>query len=146
MSKYYTNFKDKSENVLIPIQLKEMRDDIVGKILWKNSDATRAIDDNYKIKLSNGNYDKLKIICCYSTSNIKKQMSFECIKGQDAILLIANPTSLFTLIGRTLTYNSDTEYTLSGAYLNQLNNNMVSSNNTGCIPLYVIGYNTKLFK
>lgn len=115
-----------------------------ANILWTNTTPTLDITTR-TITLSSSDYDMLEIIYCYSKTNNESISSVRIPKGKSAQLLAIQPANSFSFVGRLMSYNSDTSYTIGEGLLCQGDNNTVTSNTTGCIPLYVIGYKTGLF-
>ena len=107
-----------------------------GKILWKNQNPASSITTQ-TLTLNSADYDVLEIFYYINGQAPSLEIiSTKFIKGSGT--RITTPTSSGGVIFRTITYNSNTSYNLSETQGQSVNNSL-------CIPLYVIGYNTGLF-
>lgn len=117
-----------------------------GTILWTNPNPT-ADFASQNITLSSDDYDVYEIIYSSETSgggfgsfyNMTKS-----IKGYGTVLQAINPTGSVTPNrARVVNYVSDTKLSFSVGYTGV--GYPLGTDNSKCIPLYVIGYKTGLF-
>lgn len=116
-----------------------------GKILWTNPNPTNNFSGT-TITLSSDDYDVYEIIySSEATGTLNNTLkSTKSIKGYGTIMEITNPSGSVTPIrARNVTYDTDTSLIISNGYTNNVY--PLSTDNSKCIPLYVIGYNTGLF-
>lgn len=118
---------------------------ITGIVLWSNNSPGTSMSGGTSINLSSSDYDILEVFVIYSTSNQTIANSFRFPKGKGGMLMAYTPEGTPTIILRNLKYVSDTSFTLTVGKLNQLTNNNITDNTTGCIPIYIVGYKTGLF-
>lgn len=119
---------------------------IKGKILWTNSNPTNNFSGT-TITLNSSDYDMYEIIyCSEATGALNKTLkSTKSIKGYGTIMEITNPTGSVTPIrARNVTYDTDTRLIISDGYASNVY--PLSTDNSKCIPLYIIGYKTGFFK
>lgn len=116
-----------------------------GKKLWTNSSPTAEFAAQ-SITLSSSDYDLLEIFYIdYNSTNRFK--SVRVPKGKNTLLEMSISVSNYSFAGvRPVTYSSATSLTV-GACTALYDTNAFShiTNNTWCIPQYVIGYKTGLF-
>lgn len=113
---------------------------ITGKILWANPSPSSAISSATTITLSSSDYDMLEVFYLQTTSSSGGTLySSRFLKGYSTRMRI--DTSDSANVYRTLTYNSDTSYTITTAY----SSDALASLSSLAIPLYIVGYKTGLF-
>ena len=116
-----------------------------GTKLWTNASPTAEFAAQY-IALSSSDYDLLEIFYIdYNTTNRIK--SVRVPKGRNTLLEMSISVSNYSFAGvRPVTYSSATSLSV-GACTALYDTNAFShiTNNTWCIPQYVIGYKTGLF-
>jgi hypothetical protein len=118
---------------------------ITGTILWTNPNPTSSFTSQ-TVTLSSDDYDMLEIIyISESTGTLNRLLkTVKSLKGYNTILEITNPLGSTTPIRtRNVTYVSNTSLTFSDGYAGNVY--PLSTDNSKCIPLYIIGYKTGLF-
>ena len=116
-----------------------------GTILWTNPNPTSSFSAQ-TITLNSSDYDMYEIV--YTSENSGGFSSIynmtKSIKGYGTVLQAVNATGSATPIRvRTVTYVSDTKLSFSVGYTGA--GYPLGTDNSKCIPLYVIGYKTGLF-
>lgn len=118
---------------------------IKGQILWTNPHPTSNFAAQ-SITLSSSNYDIYEVIYSSEASGSLSGVlnTSRSIKGYGTVLETINPAGSLTPIRvRNVNYVSDTSLSFSTGYSS--NAYPLPSDNSKCIPLYVIGYKTGLF-
>lgn len=118
-----------------------------GEVLWTNSDPTSGISSGTTISLSSADYDILKVVWKRSTKQ-NFIYTYETLKGSD-IEFYCNSTqgdNVPWVRSRALKYVDDTTYTVDTCYLQFCNSTSRSTETTGCVPIYIVGYKTGLFE
>lgn len=115
-----------------------------GKILWTNPNPTSNFSGTI-ITLNSSDYDMYEIIYSSEAGTLNNTLkSTKSIKGYGTIMEITNPSGSVTPIrARNVTYDTDTRLMISDGYTNNVY--PLSTDNSKCIPLYIIGYKTGLF-
>ena len=101
------------------------------KVLWTNSNPSQEMGTGKLINLSSNDYDELEWIFAYSTT-ANNAISVNCLKGMSVHVITMgynNPT----LIRRTISYVSNTQYSTNVAKFAD------ADSNTALIPVKVIG-------
>ena len=114
-------------------------------IIWTNQNPTSDFSGT-TISLNSDDYDVYEIIYSSEASGTLNNTlkSTKSIKGYGTIMEITNPSGSTTPIrARNVTYDTDTSLIISDGYTNNVY--PLSTDNSKCIPLYVIGYKTGLF-
>lgn len=119
-----------------------------GTILWTNPNPTDDFS-NQTITLNSSDYDAYELIYArsksqnirYSTGRIPKGSSFN-------IFVFAGEESggYLSYRYRNLNYVSDTSLSVSNCIQKIVNETTTGTANATCIPLYIIGYKTGLFR
>ena len=107
------------------------------QILWTNPDPTQAIVQDTNITLSSSNYDVLEIFFQQRTYQNFATYSIKFLKSSSGTRCYIPSTD--GNIYRIITKNSDTSLTI-GTIIGSKNDDA-----TLVIPLYVVGYKTRLF-
>ena len=110
-----------------------------GILLWTNPNPTSSMAANTEINLSSSDYNILEI---YYKAEENKVQSTRIIKGYDTRLSSCYYSSNIFGLYRNLTRVSDTKYQAGNCYYG---GNGVTTDNSLCIPLYIVGYKTNLF-
>lgn len=120
---------DKDENILnpnIPRYEKRLR-----KVLWTNSNPSQEMGADVVINLSSSDYDELEWLFAYSTT-ANNAISVNCLKGMNVHVITMGYNSP-TLIRRTISYVSDTQYSTNVAKFAE------ADSTTALIPIMIIG-------
>lgn len=110
--------------------------EIKGKILWTNPNPNNSISNTLDITLSSDDYDFLEIITKQTTTDSREYIT-KIRKGFASRLYVLTLDGLTVV--RNIRYNNDTSYTIGSIA------GGTASDETWCIPLYIIGYKTGLF-
>lgn len=101
------------------------------KVLWTNPDPTQEMGAGVLINLSSNDYDELEWVFAYSTT-ANNAVSVNCLKGMNIHVITMGYNSP-TLIRRTISYISDTQYSTNVAKFAD------ADSNTALIPVEIIG-------
>lgn len=111
----------------------------LGKILWTNPNPTSSFAEQ-NITLSSSDYDMYEVVFHGSQTGANTFNTGKIPKGMNAFLQQTYSTSgAINVRSRTINYVNDTTFLVIGGLING------STDNTQCIPVYVIGYKTNLF-
>lgn len=101
------------------------------KILWTNSNPSQEMGTGTLINLSSNDYDELEWIFAYSTT-ANNAISVNCLKGMN-VHVTTMGYNRPTLIRRTISYVSDTQYSTNVAKFAE------ADSGSALIPIKVIG-------
>jgi hypothetical protein len=128
---------------------KENIDNIKGKILWTNSNPSTSFADQ-DVSLTSDDYDLLEIFFNQGTTNTAC-WSARAIKGYGTQLIVTtNLNEGFAQTTgtrlRVVNYISDTTLHIGNCLTRDGAGSVTPTvNNTGLIPMYIVGYKTGLF-
>lgn len=111
-------------------------------LLWTNPSPTTAMDTNTQIVLNSNDYDLYEVI--YRTmASASELASVKSVKGSGAFL----STNIYgghgrSANGRGLVYIDDTHLNADACY--GFSRSADYTDNSYCVPVYVIGYKTKV--
>lgn len=101
------------------------------KVLWTNSNPSQEMGTGKLINLSSSGYDELEWVFAYSTT-ANNAISVNCLKGTNVHVITIGYNSP-TLIRRTISYVSDTQYSTNVAKFAD------TDSGSALIPIKVIG-------
>lgn len=110
-----------------------------GKVLWVNNDITSNFSAQ-TITLNSDDYDFYEVIFKQTTSIDRAFSSGKILKGYGTILNYHPAQAHY----RAINYTTDTSLFI-GEGVDVPQYGSTSSNNSQCIPIYIIGYKTNLF-
>lgn len=110
-----------------------------GTLLWTNPNPTSSMAVDTEINLSSSDYDILEI---YYNVEENIVQSSKTIKGYNARLTSCYYMSNIFGIYRNLVRVSDTKYKAGNCYYGD---STPRTDNSLCIPLYIVGYKTNIF-
>lgn len=113
-------------------------------ILWENENPTSNFEPQ-TINLVSADYDMFSIIFTGAIGENGQYQSNKILKGNATRMgyQADNDSGLYTYL-RTVTDNGDMSMLFADAY--EVRYNARTKKNDRCVPLYVIGYKTDLFK
>lgn len=131
---------DKTSLVNAINEIEDQEIGITGHILWTNPNPTSDFSPQ-SITLSSDDYDELTIF--FKKTNTENKLdSIQILKGFGTDLdHVDGGASFFRSVG----YVSDTSYQIREGKFILPDSSTVQTDNSRCIPIYVIGYKTGLF-
>ena len=115
-----------------------------GTILWTNSSPTTEMPQNTLLTLNNGDYDIYEIIFFPYGGSSQLLSSYKSVKGIGVQLSSGGyPSQGISAWSRGVDYINETTLRLQDCF--GLSKDSDFTDNTKCIPLYVIGYKLGLF-
>ena len=113
---------------------------LVGKILWTNPDPTSEFSAQ-TITLSSNDYDLLEVFYKKTTNDMFVN-STRFFKGTSSLLFQIDIS--FVIFERTISDATDTTLTFTEGKI-RTTQGTITTQNSRCIPLYIVGYKTDLF-
>ena len=115
-------------------------DGIKGTILWSNNNPTASFTSQ-NITLNSADYDYFEIIFKMKTDLNREISSGKVKKGSGTVCSFAIKGNYYRLVN----YTNDTTLDVSTGRSVPPASSTESTDNSWCIPIYVIGYNSDLF-
>lgn len=112
-----------------------------GTILWKNSNPESTFTPQ-TITLNSNDYDCYEIIFRFTKDINRTNSTGKSLKGSGTICTYAVGGNYY----RVINYVSDTSLSVSDGEVITTFGGTPNTDNSWCIPLYVIGYKTGLFE
>lgn len=109
-----------------------------GQLLWTNPSPTSSFSAQ-TVNLNSSNYDMYEVIFYGSNTKANTFSTGKIPKGENAFLQQVYYSGGVQIRNRDVTYTTDTSYSIGNGTLNN------TTNNTQCVPAYIIGYVTGLF-
>ncbi len=114
--------------------------EVSGIILWENPYPSSNFNAQ-NIQLKSSNYDCYEIIFRFTKDINRTNSTGKVLKGSGTICTYAVGGNYY----RTINYVSDTSLNVSAGQVITTFGGTPNTDNSWCIPLYVIGYNTGNF-
>ncbi len=116
------------------------------KILWTNPNPTSEMVQDTIITLNSTDYDVLEFFYDETTTNDRNR-SIRCLKGKSTRLdySASHGSTVTDYYQRVIQYVSNTSYKANSGTNQKAGETTADTDNTQCIPLYIIGYKIGLF-